>query len=128
MRWPSPPDKVADGRSSVRYPSPTVSRKRSRFLISCKNQTGNLFGSFVELNLIEGLDRVFDRHVRCIPRYRVHRRAPRANPNADAGRRTSEQVIGETISSRAVRIFSLGASFSRSRNHGSAPFQGPLYV
>ena len=34
MRWASPPESVAAARSSDRYPTPTLSRKRSRSSIS----------------------------------------------------------------------------------------------
>src|SRR5208283_3992364 len=36
MRWPSPPERLPDGRSSVRYSSPTSARKFSRSRISFK--------------------------------------------------------------------------------------------
>ena len=34
MRWLSPPDKVEERRSNVKYPNPTSSRKRRRLFIS----------------------------------------------------------------------------------------------
>src|SRR6266404_9685886 len=39
----------------------------------------------------------------------------------------ARQIDGETISSRAARTFSDGGLFKRSRNHGRAPSQKPLY-
>ena len=37
MRWDSPPLRLGPGRSSVRYPRPTSSKKRSRLPISLRS-------------------------------------------------------------------------------------------
>ena len=55
MRWLSPPDRVLDGLSSVRYPRPTSSRKPSRLVISVSRREAILPSVSSNCNSVKNL-------------------------------------------------------------------------
>ncbi len=127
MRCPSPPESVADDRSSVKYPRPTVFKNLSRLFISrnigpaiCSSRAFRVICSKESTASSIGNDvySAIPRPPTCTDSESERRRRP---PH-------SLQTVGDTSSSSAMRIFSEGASFKRSRNHGSAPSHSLRYV
>ena len=62
MRWPSPPERLPDGRSSVRYSRPTSARKFSRSRISFRMSRRDFGFLRAQLRRGEERERLLDRH------------------------------------------------------------------
>ena len=93
-----------------------------------QDEAGDLRLALVELELVEGGDRVFDRERGVLARCLGCRRGRRATRAASAGPRQSGHSTGETSSSRASRTRSFGALCMRSRRCRTAPFQSLSYL
>ena len=62
MRWPSPPERLPEGRSSVRYSRPTSARKFSRSRISLRISLRDFRFLRAQLGRGEKRERLLDRH------------------------------------------------------------------
>src|SRR5207249_3650204 len=111
MRWPSPPDKVPAGRSSVRYSRPTFIRNpsRSRISLSTRRAIALPVQDHVAHALLEPRPRLIERElvplrerVQCLSEVRVLAPGPRRERAAtERALRIRDQTIGIDLLARA---------------------------